>query len=50
MSIGWTNAHYHDSTRAMVDVVVRVGQEPPSVVFENREIKAIIRSVHGQIE
>jgi uncharacterized protein YbjT (DUF2867 family) len=39
-----------DLARAMVDVVVRVGQEPPSVVFENREIRAIIRSVHGQIE
>jgi len=36
--------------RAMVDVVVRVGQEPPSVVFENRDIRAIVRSVHGQIE
>jgi len=39
-----------DLARAMVDVVVRVGQEPPSVVSENREIRAIIRSVHGQIE
>jgi uncharacterized protein YbjT (DUF2867 family) len=39
-----------DLARAMVDVFVRVGQEPPSVVFENREIRAIIRSVHDQIE
>src|SRR5258708_412445 len=39
-----------DLARAMVDIVVRVGQEPRSVVFENREIRAIIRSVHGQIE
>jgi len=35
-----------DLARAMVDVVVRVGQEPPSVVFENRDIRAIVKSVH----
>ena len=39
-----------DLARAMVDVVVRVGQEARSVVFENRDIRAIVRSVHGQIE
>jgi uncharacterized protein YbjT (DUF2867 family) len=39
-----------DLARAMVDVVVRLGQEPPSVVFENRDIRAIVRSVHGQIK
>ena len=39
-----------DLARAMVDVVVSVGQERPSVVFENRDIRAIVRSVHRQIE
>ena len=39
-----------DLARAMVDVVVSVGQERSSVVFENRDIRAIVRSVHGQIE
>jgi len=39
-----------DLARAMVDVVVRVGQEPRSVVFENRDIRAIVKSVHPQIE
>jgi len=29
----------------MVDVVVRVGQEPRSLVLENRDIRAIVRSV-----
>jgi len=29
---------------AMVNVVVRVGQEPPGVVFENRDIGAIVKS------
>jgi len=33
-----------DLARAMVDVVVRVGQEPQNVVFENRNIRAIVRS------
>ena len=32
-----------DLARAMVDVVVRVGQEPRSVVFENRDIRAMGR-------
>ncbi len=35
-----------DLARAMVDVVVRVGQEPRSLVFENRDIRAIVKSVH----
>jgi uncharacterized protein YbjT (DUF2867 family) len=35
-----------DLARAMVDVVVRVGQEPRSFVFENRDIRAIVKSVH----
>lgn len=39
-----------DLARAMVDVVVRVGQEPRSLVFENRDIRAIVGSVHRQIE
>jgi len=39
-----------DLARAMVDVVVRVAPESSSVVFENRDIRAIVRSVHGQIE
>ena len=39
-----------DLARAMVDVVFRVGQEPRSLVLENRDIRAIVRSVHGQIE
>jgi len=39
-----------DLARAMVDVVVRVGQKPPSVVFENRDIRAIVKSAHPQIE
>jgi uncharacterized protein YbjT (DUF2867 family) len=39
-----------DLAWAMVDVVVRVGQEPRSVVFENRDIRAIVKSVHPQIE
>jgi len=39
-----------DLARAMVDIVVRVGQEPRNVVFENRDIRAIVKSVHGQIE
>src|SRR3984893_13845822 len=33
-----------DLARAMVDVVVRVAQEPRSLVFENRDIRAIVRS------
>jgi uncharacterized protein YbjT (DUF2867 family) len=36
-----------DLARAMVDVVVRVGQEPRSLVFENRDIRAIVKSVHS---
>ena len=39
-----------DLARAMVDVVVPVAPESSSVVFENRDIRAIVRSVHGQIE
>ena len=39
-----------DLARAMVDIVVRVRQEPRSVVLENRDIRAIVRSVHRQIE
>jgi uncharacterized protein YbjT (DUF2867 family) len=39
-----------DLARAMVDVVVRAGQKPGNVVFENRDIRAIVRSVHRQIE
>ena len=39
-----------DLARAMVDIVVHVGQEPRSVVFENRDIRAIVKSVHPQIE
>jgi len=39
-----------DLARAMVDVVVRVAPESSSVVFENRDIRAIVKSVHGQIE
>ncbi len=39
-----------DLARAMVDVVVLVGQEPRSFVFENRDIRAIVKSVHPQIE
>jgi len=35
-----------DLARAMVDVVVRVGQEPRSFVFENRDIAAIVKSGH----
>src|SRR6267154_2272341 len=35
-----------DLARAMVDVVVLVGQEPRSLVLENRDIRAIVRSVH----
>jgi len=35
-----------DLARAMVDVVVRVGQEPRSVVFENRDIRAMVESLH----
>jgi uncharacterized protein YbjT (DUF2867 family) len=35
-----------DLARAMVDVVVRVGQEPRSLVFENRDIRAIVISPH----
>jgi uncharacterized protein YbjT (DUF2867 family) len=35
-----------DLARAMVDVVVRVGQEPQSVVFENRDIRAMLESLH----
>jgi len=35
-----------DLARAMVDVVVRVGQEPQSFVFENRDITAIVKSGH----
>jgi len=37
-----------DLARAMVDVVVPVGQEPRSFVFENRDIRAIVKSVHPQ--
>src|SRR4029077_18499637 len=36
-----------DLARAMVDVVVRVAQEPRSLVFENRDIRAIVKSVHS---
>jgi uncharacterized protein YbjT (DUF2867 family) len=32
-----------DLARAMVDIVVRGGQEPQSVVFENRDIRAIVK-------
>jgi uncharacterized protein YbjT (DUF2867 family) len=32
-----------DLARAMVDVVVRVAQEPRSLVFENRDIRAMYR-------
>ena len=39
-----------DLARAMVDIVVRVGQEPRSVVFENRDIRAIVKSARPQIE
>jgi len=39
-----------DLARAMVDVVVRVAPESSSVVFENRDIRAIVRSVHSQIK
>jgi len=39
-----------DLARAMVDVVVLVGQEPRSFVFENRDIRATVKSVHPQIE
>ena len=39
-----------DLARAMVDVVVRVGQEPRSFVFENRDIRAIAKLVYPQIE
>ena len=39
-----------DLARVMVNVVVRVGQEPRSVVFENRDIRAIVKSVQRQIE
>jgi uncharacterized protein YbjT (DUF2867 family) len=34
-----------DLARAMVEVVVRVGQEPRNFVFENRDIRAIVKSV-----
>jgi uncharacterized protein YbjT (DUF2867 family) len=37
-----------DLARAMVDVVVRVGQEPRRLVLENRDIRAIVGSVHRQ--
>jgi hypothetical protein len=39
-----------DLARAMVDAVVRVAQEPRSLVFENRDIRAMVKSVHPQIE
>src|SRR6266446_4494345 len=39
-----------DLAHAMVDVTVRVGQEPRSLILENRDIRAIVRSVHPQIE
>src|SRR5258708_2732470 len=39
-----------DLARAMMDVVVRVGQEPRSSVFENHDTRAIVKSVHPQIE
>jgi uncharacterized protein YbjT (DUF2867 family) len=35
-----------DLARAMVDVVVRVGREPRSLVFENRDIRAMVESLH----
>jgi uncharacterized protein YbjT (DUF2867 family) len=35
-----------DLARAMVDAVVRVAQEPRSLVFENRDIRAMVKSVH----
>jgi len=35
-----------DLARAMVDIVVRVPQEPQSVVFENRDIRAMVESLH----
>ena len=38
-----------DLARAMVDVVVRVAQEPQSRVFENRDIRAMAESQDGQI-
>ncbi len=39
-----------DLARAMVDVVLRVGQKPRSFVFENRDIRAIAKLAHPQIE
>src|SRR6202049_2265995 len=38
-----------DLARAMVDVFVRVGQEPRSGVFENRDIRAIVKSAHPNV-
>jgi uncharacterized protein YbjT (DUF2867 family) len=35
-----------DLARAMVDVVVHVGQEPRSFVFENHDIRAMVESLH----
>jgi uncharacterized protein YbjT (DUF2867 family) len=35
-----------DLARSMVDVVVRVGQEPRSLVLENRDIRAMVESLH----
>jgi len=35
-----------DLAWAMVNVVVRVAQEPRSFVFENRDIRAMVESLH----
>jgi uncharacterized protein YbjT (DUF2867 family) len=35
-----------DLARSMVDVVIRVAQEPRSLVFENRDIRAMVESLH----
>jgi uncharacterized protein YbjT (DUF2867 family) len=35
-----------DLARAMVDVVVRVGQEPRSLVLENHDIRAMVQALH----
>jgi uncharacterized protein YbjT (DUF2867 family) len=35
-----------DLARSMVDVVIRVAQEPLSLVFENRDIRAMVESLH----
>ena len=35
-----------DLARSMVDIVIRVAQEPRSLVFENRDIRAMVESLH----